>query len=125
MHFSAGKSIPKGPFRTLFSTESDSVVFYYSVVNLLPIVIHYSKYSKSVQNVVTHYIFDSESLLVVNSLQSSTFTTRTVFSMSGSFGFSVGECMLLHECAVFNRKIHVSAGGLRIMNGSLILNQLS
>ena len=60
---------PKGPFRTVFSTESDSVVFYYSVVNLLRIVIHYSKYSKSVQNVATHYIFSSESLGVVNSLQ--------------------------------------------------------
>ena len=45
------------------------MVFYYSVVNLLRIVIHYSKYSKSVQNVVTHYIFSSESLRVVNSLQ--------------------------------------------------------
>ena len=61
--------MPKGPFRTVFSTESDSVVFYYSVVNLLRIVIHYSKYSKSVQNVVIHYIFSSESLCVVISLQ--------------------------------------------------------
>ena len=60
---------PKGPFRTVFSTESDSVVFYYSVVNLLRIVIHYSKHSKSVQNVVIHYIFSSESLSVVNSLR--------------------------------------------------------
>ena len=33
----------KGPFSTVFSTESDSVVFYYSVLNLLRIVIHYSK----------------------------------------------------------------------------------
>ena len=49
--------------------ESDSVVFYYSVVNLLRIVIHYSKNSKSVQSVVIHYIFSSESLRVVNSLQ--------------------------------------------------------
>ena len=40
--------LPKGPIRTAFSTESDSVVFYYSVVNLLRIVIHYSKHSKSV-----------------------------------------------------------------------------
>ena len=39
-----------------------------SVVNLLRIVIHYSKYSKSVQNVVIHYIFSSESLCVANSL---------------------------------------------------------
>ena len=31
------------------STESDSVVLYYSVLNLLRIVIHYSKYSTSVQ----------------------------------------------------------------------------
>ena len=43
-------------------------MFYYAVVNLLRIVIHYLKYSKSVQNVVIHYIF-SESLRVVNSLQ--------------------------------------------------------
>ena len=61
--------MPKGPFRTVFSTESDSVVFYYAVVNLLRIVIHYLKYSKSVQNVVIHYIFSSESLRVANSLQ--------------------------------------------------------
>ena len=47
-------SEPKGPSRTVFSTESDSVAFYNSVVNLLRIVIHYSKYSKSVQNVVIH-----------------------------------------------------------------------
>ena len=47
---------PKGPSRAVFSTESDSVVFYYSVVNLLRIVIHYSKYSKSVQNVEIHDI---------------------------------------------------------------------
>ena len=60
---------PKGPFRTVFSTESDFVVFYYSVVNLLRILIHYSKHSKSVQNVVIHYIFSSESLRVVNSLR--------------------------------------------------------
>ena len=60
---------PKGPFRTVFSTESDLVVFYYSVVNLLRILIHYSKHSKSVQNVVIHYIFSSESLRVVNSLR--------------------------------------------------------
>ena len=63
------RKVPKGPFRTVFSTESDSVVFYYSVVNLLRIVIHYSKHSKSVQNVVIHYIFSSESLRVVNSLR--------------------------------------------------------
>ena len=44
-------------------------MFYYSVVNLLRIVIHYSKHSKSVQNVVIHYIFSSESLRVVNSLR--------------------------------------------------------
>ena len=59
---------PKGPSRAVFSTESDSVVFYYSVVNLLCIVIHYWKYGKSVQNVVIHYILTSESLRVVNSL---------------------------------------------------------
>ena len=33
--------LPKGPSRAVFSTESDSVVFYYPVVNLLRIVIHY------------------------------------------------------------------------------------
>ena len=65
----AEKSQPKGPFRTVFSTESDSVVFYYSVLNLLHIVIHYLKYSKSIQSVAIHYIFNSESLRVVNSLQ--------------------------------------------------------
>ena len=36
-------------------------MFYYSVVNLLRIVIHYSK--------DIHYIFSSESLCVANSLQ--------------------------------------------------------
>ena len=61
-------------------------MFYYSVVNLLRTVIHYSNHSKSVKNVVIHYVFSSESLRVVNSLQSSKFTTRTVFSMSGSLG---------------------------------------
>ena len=35
-------------FRTVFTTESNSVVFHYCVVNLLRIVIHYSKYSESV-----------------------------------------------------------------------------
>ena len=39
------KELPKGPSRAVFSTGSDSVVFYYSVVKLLRIVIHYSKYS--------------------------------------------------------------------------------
>ena len=80
----ATKYLPKGPSRTVFSTESDSVVFCYSVVNLLRIVIHYSKYSrsvhvhsdslltkycKSVQHVVIHYIFTRESVRVVISLQ--------------------------------------------------------
>ena len=51
------QNAPKGPSRTVFSTESDSVVFYYSVVNLLRIVIHYSKDSITVQNVVIHDIF--------------------------------------------------------------------
>ena len=41
-------------------------MFYYSVVNLLRIVIHYSKYSKPLLN---HYIFSSDSLRAVNSLQ--------------------------------------------------------
>ena len=53
-------SQPKGPFRTVFSTEFDSVVFCYFAVNLLRMVIHSSKSSKSVQTVVIHYI------LVVN-----------------------------------------------------------
>ena len=38
-------AIPKEPFRIVFGTESDSVVFYYSVVNSLRIVIHFSKHS--------------------------------------------------------------------------------
>ena len=38
----------KGPFRTVFCTEGFFVVFYYSVVNLLRILIHYSKHSKPV-----------------------------------------------------------------------------
>ena len=39
-------SIPKGPpSRTVFSTESDSVAFYYYVVILLRIVIRYSNYT--------------------------------------------------------------------------------
>ena len=49
--------------------ESDSVVFYYSVVNLLRIVIHYSKCRKAVQNVVIHCFFSSELLRIANSLQ--------------------------------------------------------
>ena len=48
------RPIPKGPSCSVLSTESDSVVFYYSVVNLLRIVTHYSKYSISVQNIVIH-----------------------------------------------------------------------
>ena len=44
----AALQVPKGLSRTDFSTESDSVVFCYSVVNSLRIVIHYSKYSESV-----------------------------------------------------------------------------
>ena len=63
------RMVPKGPFRTVFSTGSNSVLFYYSVVNLLRIVIHYSKNSKSVQNIVIHYIFSSESLRVLYSLR--------------------------------------------------------
>ena len=59
--------LPKGPSHTVFSTESDSVMWCYSVVTLLRIVIHYSKHS--IQSVVIHCIFNSESLRVVNSLQ--------------------------------------------------------
>ena len=55
--------------RAVFSTGSDSVVFCYSVVNFLRLVIHYSKYSKSVQNVVIHYISVVNSLQVVSSLR--------------------------------------------------------
>ena len=38
-------------------------------MNLLRIEAHYSKSSKSLQNVVINYIFSSESLRVVNSVQ--------------------------------------------------------
>ena len=62
-------TLPKGPSRAVFSTQSGSVVFYYRVVNVLRIVIHYSKYSKSVQNVVIHCIFSGASLHVVHSLR--------------------------------------------------------
>ena len=48
-HLLDDTELPRGPFRTVFSTESESVVFCYSEVNLLRIVIHYSKCSKSVQ----------------------------------------------------------------------------
>ena len=65
---------PKGPSRTVFSMDSDSVVFYYPVVNLLRIVIQYSKYGKSIQNVVIHYI------LVVNHYQKCKFTTDSEFT---------------------------------------------
>ena len=44
-------------------------MFYYSVVNLLRIAVHYSKCSKSVESVVIRYFFSSESLRVVHSLQ--------------------------------------------------------
>ena len=40
-------------------------MFYYSVVNLLRIVSRYSKYSKSVQNLVIYYISVVKSLRVV------------------------------------------------------------
>ena len=55
------------PYCFAFSTESDSRMFSYSVVNLLRIVIHY--YSTSVQNVVIHCIFSSESLRIEKSPQ--------------------------------------------------------
>ena len=48
-------SITQRTSRTVFSTGSDSVVFCYSVVILLRVVIHDSKNSKSVPNVVIHY----------------------------------------------------------------------
>ena len=52
------------PSHTVFSMESDSVVFCYSVW------IYYALwYSKSVHNVVIRYIFSSESLRIVYSLQ--------------------------------------------------------
>ena len=59
----------KGPSRMVFRTESDAVALCYSVVNLLRVVSHYSKHSKSVQTLVFHCSFSSESLRVVNSLQ--------------------------------------------------------
>ena len=40
-------TLPKGPSRTVFSTESGSVVFVYSVENLPRVVMDYSKYGKS------------------------------------------------------------------------------
>ena len=54
-------------------------------------VIHYSKYSKSVQIVVIHYLFSSESLRVVNSLQIVNSLPRTAFSMSGSLGKGISS----------------------------------
>ena len=78
---SQSKDIYKGPSRTVFCTESDSVVCYSSVVNLLRIVIYYSKYSKSIQNVVIHYIFSSESLRVVNSLRILFLVCRVFFGL--------------------------------------------
>ena len=76
-------TLPNGPARTVSRTESDSVVFYYySVVNLLRIVIHYSRYSKLVQHVVIRYIFSSESLRVVNSLQI-VYRLRVLFLVCG------------------------------------------
>ena len=74
-------------------------------MNLLRILIHYSKHSKSAQNVVIHYIFSSESLRVVNSLTDSKFTTRTVFSMSGPLGFANNSDPKLH-----NPKVCVGMG---------------
>ena len=60
-------SVPcKGPSRTVFRTESDSVVFYYSVVEFTTHSDSLPKYSKSLQNAVIHHIFSSESLRVVN-----------------------------------------------------------
>ena len=78
---------PKYPPVVFFSTESDSVVFCSSVVNLLRMVFHYSNIvNKSVQqNVVIQYIFTSESLRVLNSLQSSQFTMR-IFMFYASWG---------------------------------------
>ena len=48
---------------------STVVVYTFIFPALLPVVIHYSNYSQSVQNVVIHYIFSSDSLCVVTSLQ--------------------------------------------------------
>ena len=79
---------PKDPSVTVFSTESDSVVFYYSVVNILRIAILYSKYSKSVQNAVIHYIFSRESLRVANSLQRVESLRVLFFCILGSLGKS-------------------------------------
>ena len=48
-----------------------------SVVNLLRVVIHYWKCSESLHFVLIYYVLSSESLCVVNSLQSSKFTTES------------------------------------------------
>ena len=48
-----------------------------SVVNLLRVVIHYWKYSESLHFVLIFFVLSSESLCVVNSLQSSRNTTES------------------------------------------------
>ena len=75
IHYLTTSPPPKYPQRThlycfleIYGVRFRSVLLY-SVGNVLHVVISYSKYSKSVQNVVLHYIFSSESLRVVNSLQ--------------------------------------------------------
>ena len=61
-------------------------MFYYCVVNLLRIVIHYSKYSNLIQNIVLHCIFSSESVRVLNSLRLVN-SLRVLFLVCrGSFG---------------------------------------
>ena len=64
-------------------------MFYY-VVNSLRIVIHYSKYSKSVQSEVIHYIFSSESLRVVDSLQI-VISLRVLYLCRGRLGRFEGK----------------------------------
>ena len=89
---------PKGSSRTVFSTES--VVFYYSIVNLLHTVIHYSKYSKSLQNVVIHYIVSSESLCVVNSLEIVKSLRELFFLCRGPLGRNARR---IHKTSVLSR----------------------
>ena len=60
----------------------------YSVVNFSMHSDSLLKRKITTENAVTHYVSSSEPLRAVNSLQSSIFTTRTVFSMSGSLGIA-------------------------------------
>ena len=80
------------PLTTVFSTGSVSVVFYYSVVNLPRIVLHYSAYSKSVQTYVVMTL-DFQQWITTRSkfITDSKFTAHTFFSMSGPLGYDYGK----------------------------------